>query len=281
MSEKTTSVRNRSAFITGASAGIGKALALALLRDGWQVWGTSRDLQRLDSFSSERGFHPVEFDLAEPSRASHDEFKSADETAGGFQLVVNNAGFGHFGMFAETKWPEWQTQLQAMISQTTALIHEQVRLMRQREGGTIVNVSSLATEFPLPFMSGYNMSKAAISALSESLVQELRGTGICVIDFRPGDVRTGFNKAMSADARDAINAQPDSDLAAAWRKMETHVAAAPSAEQVVAALLRAVKKGRPGVVRSGGFFQATLAPSLIRLAPQYLARHIRWRYFGI
>ena len=83
-----------------------------------------------------------------------------------------------------------------MLNATMRLSHAALRRMRERQRGCLVNISSLAVEFPLPFMSAYNVAKAGLSALTESLIVETRGTAINVIDFRPGDFRTDFNQAM-------------------------------------------------------------------------------------
>lgn len=261
-------------FITGASAGIGAAVAQRFLDEGWRVWGTARDLSRLKGLSAHTNFHPVVLDLSDRDGALA-AYHEAAEASGGFAVVVNNAGYGHFGAFTEDE--SGDALLAAMVNHTTALVRAQLRSLAAQGQGTLVNVSSLATEFPLPFMSGYNMAKAALSALSETLMQEFRGTGIRVIDFRPGDVNTGFNQAMSPP--DGYNGT--ADQAAAWTALEANVASAPPPAQIAADLWRAVQRGRSGIVRSGGFFQTRLAPRLIRLAPSGLARRIRWRYFGL
>jgi short-subunit dehydrogenase len=142
-----------------------------------------------------------------------------------------------------------------------------------------VNISSLAAEFPLPFMSGYNVAKAGLSALTESLIVETRGTAINVIDFRPGDFRTDFNQAMltSSSARPA----PLGDQAAAWRVLEALREAAPAPSRAAADLRRALLRGRSGTVRSGTLFQAGIAPCFARVIPASLRRSIAARYFGL
>src|SRR5947209_3098863 len=96
---------HRTAFITGASTGLGRAFAEMLLADGVRVWGTSRDLARLSplgapssGFRSPAAFTPVALDLRD-GRAAEEKFLTADRAAGGFDLVINNAGYGVFAEF--------------------------------------------------------------------------------------------------------------------------------------------------------------------------------------
>lgn len=276
------SSEHRAVFVSGASSGIGEAVAHHWLNRGYQVWGTARCRDRLTKFADQKNFHAVEFDLLDRS-AALESYKEAEKSAGGFGVVVNNAGFGLFGVLTEIPARQWDEQLSAMLTNTFMLVQRQVELMVKRDrSATLVNVSSLAVDFPLPFMAGYNVAKAGLSALSESLLMELSKTPIRVIDFRPGDVRTKFNAAMQPSATVAPSAQPQKEnMEAAWRTLEQNLDQGPSPESVAVDLWRAVKSGRRGTVTTGGWFQATLAPFLIRLFPQGLARSVRWRYFGI
>jgi short-subunit dehydrogenase len=274
--------RYRTAFVTGASTGLGRAFAEMLLAEGLQVWGTARDPARLAHFgtpaSPSSRFTPVALDLADARGAEGALIRAADEAGGGFDLVIQNAGYGVFGEFAGTDFAAWQAQLEGMLLATARLSQSAFRGMRARNRGCLVHVASVATEFPLPFMSGYNMAKAGLSALSESLIFEARGTGVTVIDFRPGDYRTAFNQAMH---QRPTAAPADPRLTRAWRVLETHLEGAPLPARAAADLRRALVRGRSGVVRSGSFFQARLAPFLARFAPGAVRRAATARYFGL
>jgi short-subunit dehydrogenase len=255
---------HRTAFVTGASSGLGAAFVEMLLADGVRVWGTARDPARL---AARENFSPVTLDLADPATAERNFLQAAGAAGGAFDLVINNAGYGVFGPFAATDFAVWQAQLDAMMPATLRLAHAALRPMLARRRGCLVNISSLAAEFPLPFMSGYNVAKAGLSAFSESLAFETRGTGVSIIDFRPGDYRTPFNQAMHRPT-----AEPSAIEARAWRRLEANLLAAPSSARAAADLRRALLHGRSGTVRSGSFFQARLAPLLARLAPLVLLR---------
>jgi short-subunit dehydrogenase len=275
---KTLSSLYSHAFVTGASGGLGLAFAKMLLGEGIRVTGTAREVSRLGSLAKDPRFTPVALDLAQPAAAER-VFADAAAAAGpdGFDLVINNAGYGLFGAFGAVDYSVWQGQLDALLGTTARLSHAALRNMEPRRRGCLVNISSLAVEFPLPFMSGYNMAKAGLSALSESLIFETRGTGVTVIDFRPGDYRTAFNQAMQPTA--LLN-PADPRLVSVWRELESHLATAPLAVAAARDLRRALMRGRSGTVRSGSFFQARVAPFFARLAPARVRRAIIARYQG-
>jgi short-subunit dehydrogenase len=268
-----------SAFVTGAGSGLGLAFAEMLLAEGVRVWGTSRDASRLASLAGRHPsrFFPVALNLADATGAV-DAFRGAAAQAGGaFDLVINNAGYGVFGEFDTVAAAQWRAQIEAMLGATIGLTHAAYGAMRARNRGCLVNISSMAAEFPLPYMSGYNVAKAGLSALSESLLFESRGTAVSVIDFRPGDYRTSFNQAMQTplSARGASRRTER-----AWRILEANLSGSPAPSRAAGDLRRALRRRHRGVVRSGPFFQVFVAPLLARLCPTWLFRAGAARYFG-
>jgi len=264
------------AFVTGASAGLGQAFARMLLSEGVRVWGTSRDPARLGALAAEHpgAFAPVALDLAD-ARGAAGAFASASAAAGGaFDLVISNAGYGLYGDFGLVEASAWRGQIDAMVGGVLELSHAAYRSMRGRGHGCLVHVSSIAAEFPIPYMSGYNVAKAGLSALSESLAFEARGTPIAVIDFRPGDYRTDFNKAMRMGPQNDTTRR-------VWSRLDAMFSASPAPERAAADLRRALLRNRSGIVRSGSLFQARVAPLLGRLVPSALKRRATAAYFGV
>lgn len=265
----------RTAFITGASTGLGRAFAEMLLTDGVKVWGTARDVSRLAPLAGHPHFTAVALELRE-GEAAVVTFRAAETAADGFDLVINNAGYGAFGEFAATDFALWRDQLVVMLINTAQLAHAALPGLRARDRGALVNVSSLAAEFPLPFQSAYNMTKAGLTALSESLMVELAGTGVVVLDLRPGDYRTDFEGSVR---------RPDGAITApmqcAWAAFERMMRTGPRPEHAAQALRRALLRRRSGTVRCGRFFQAVVAPFLTRLAPLALKRRIQAHYFDL
>lgn len=267
----------RTAWVSGASGGLGRAFVAMLLEDGFDVWGTARDLARLESWGEETRFHPVQLDLAD-ARQADAAFADAQRAAGGaFDVCVQNAGAGEFVGFTDADPAAWERNVAVLLLTTARLSRLALKGFQSRQPahGVLVHVSSLASEFPLPLMSSYNVGKAGLSALSESLMFECRGTGVRVIDFRPGDYRTGFNQTMH------VSATLDHDWQRRlWLVLERNLANSPEPERAARDLRAALRRGRSGVVRSGSLFQARIAPFLARLAPQSLRRALVAGYFG-
>jgi NAD(P)-dependent dehydrogenase (short-subunit alcohol dehydrogenase family) len=276
----TLSQHHKTAFITGASSGIGRAVAEMLLAGGARVWGTSREVSRLAALEGRfpGTFTPVALDLGNPA-AAQAAFERGAEAAGVFDIVINNAGYGGaFSPFAGDDFAPWQRQVDAMLATTARLAHTALRGMIARNRGCLVNVSSLVVNFPLPHMSAYNTAKAGLSALSESLIFETRGTGVAVVDFRPGDYRTAFNDAIRANQPG--RAEWSDRTGRIWRAIDNQFSTSPLPERAARDLIRAIARGRSGTVCSGTFFQARLAPLAARLLPTTLMRSLQARYFG-
>lgn len=267
----------KTAWVSGASGGLGRAFAAMLLEEGYEVWGTSRDPARLAEWARQPRFRPVVLDLADVIGAER-AFLEAQRAAGGaFDVCVQNAGAGEFIGFAATDADRWDRHVSGLLLATARLSRLALQGFGTRNpaSATLVHVSSLAAEFPLPLMSSYNVAKAGLSALSESLIFETRGTGVTVIDFRPGDYRTSFNQTMQASA--IIDDERQRRL---WRTLERNLETAPAPERAARDLRRALRRGRSGVVRSGSLFQSVVGPFLARFGSQGLSRAFMARYFG-
>ncbi|WP_415908537.1 SDR family NAD(P)-dependent oxidoreductase [Oleiharenicola sp. Vm1] len=272
MSAAPLSSRYRTAFVTGASTGLGRAFAEMLLREGVEVWGTARDTARL---APRARFHAVALELGDGAAAER-VFLAAEREAGGFDLVVNNAGFGAFGGFAATDFSLWQRQMEIMLLHTARLSHAALRGLLARRRGALVNISSLAAEFPLPYQAAYNVVKSGLSALNESLMFETEGTGVIVIDFRPGDYRTDFEGAVTRPER-----LPDAAQERVWAAFHRLMEHGPAPAHAAEALRRALARGRSGTVRTGRFFQAVVGPFLARFGSLGLRRRLIAKYFDL
>lgn len=271
------SARYRTAFITGAGTGLGLAFSEMLLSEGVEVWGTSRDVSRL---APRPRFHPVRLELADGA-AAEQAFVEAERAAGGFDIVINNAGFGAFGSFAHTDFAVWEEQLRVMLVNTARLSSAALRGLLARKHGALVNISSIAGEFGMPYQAIYNTTKAGLSALNESLMYEVKDTGVIVIDFRPGDFRTDFEGSVRRPDQSAADAVQTSRMARTWRSFTAMMQSGPAPVQAAGALRSALARGRSGTVRTGRFFQAVLAPFLARLGSLALKRRIQEKYYGL
>ena len=131
-----------------------------------------------------------------------------------------------------------------------------------------MNISSMAADFPLPYMPLYNSSKAALSALTQSLIDEY--PALQIIDLKPGDIKTGFAAGWKIPP-----GKTWSTTAAHMKKM---IEVAPGPEAVVKPLLRALKNGRKGTMLVGEFFQTVILPFGARLAPDDWVHAVRRAY---
>lgn len=259
-------------FLTGASSGIGRATAELLVRQGHEVWGTSRDPARLPVLER---FHPVALDLAE-SAAARASFDEALAEAGHFDVLINNAGSGHFDQAATLPSELLHEQFQILVFAQVALCQRACEAMRARGSGLIVNVSSMAARLPVPYMSAYNAAKAALASFTMTLQLELSGSAVRVVDVQPADIRTSFNEAV-------VTRRPnDRAIAAVWAQVDANLQAAPPPELVARRIVRLIgQKNPPPRITVGGAFQAGVAPLIFRLLPQRVRLWGLRRYYRL
>ena len=266
-------------FLTGASAGIGLAIARALSEAGCEVWGTARDISRLPSGLP--GFHPVALDLNEPA-AIEAVFRAAlVDAAGRFDALINNAGGGWFGPGAEIPPDELSAQFQILALGPMTLVRLAVPSLRMRPGGLVVNVTSLAARLPLPFGAAYSAAKAALSVFTAGLrMEESSPTRpgehrVQYVDVQPADINTGFNRAMRYwrgldDQADPLAGTVRGSLAASDRSM----AAAPPPDIVARTVCRIVVDEATAARRAlwtvGNVWQAVGGPLAYRILPRRL-----------
>src|SRR5437868_6159331 len=179
-------------LLTGASSGIGLAIAKLLVGEGHEVWGTSRNLERIPKLPR---WHAVRLDLAD--RLSVEEaFNFALTEAGYFDVLINNAGAGHFGPAEFLPMETIVNQFQILVFGQIQLMQLALRHMQARGEGLIINVTSLASRLPVPFMAAYNAGKAALAAFTLSIQLELGDSKVRIVDLQPADISTEFNKSV-------------------------------------------------------------------------------------
>ncbi|HET9022457.1 MAG TPA: SDR family oxidoreductase [Ornithinibacter sp.] len=237
------------ALVTGASAGIGRAFAERLAREGHDLVLVARDRARLERLAAElRADHGVAVevlvaDLADREATATVCDRLADEVRP-VDLLVNNAGFGLRRAFLDNDLREEEAGLDVMVRAVMLTCHVAGRAMRGRRRGAIVNVSSVAS-----FIANgtYSAEKAFVTVFSEGLASELSGTGVTVTALCPGFTRTEFHQrarmrisalpdAMWLDADDVVQ-QALADVAAG------KVVSVPGAQwKVVATVVRALPR---------------------------------------
>jgi short-subunit dehydrogenase len=193
----------KTALITGASSGIGLELARIFAREGYNLVLVARNGDRLRQLASElekaHGARSLILatDLTEPGAAA---YVLDQTTRAGLQLdvLVNNAGFGQYGLFAENDLEECLRQIQLNVTTLTHLTRLYLPGMIERKTGRILNVASTAAFQPGPLMAVYFATKAYVLHFSEALANELHGSGVTVTCLCPGATVTEFHKRANA-----------------------------------------------------------------------------------
>jgi short-subunit dehydrogenase len=259
-------------FLTGASAGIGLATARLLTAHGHEVWGTSRDVARIPTLER---LHPVTLELRDRGSIA-ENFQKARREAGRFDVLINNAGSGHFGSAEKISAEELADFFQVLVFAQIELMQLAMQSMRERDGGMIINVSSLASRLPVPYMATYNSAKAALAAFTMSMQLELEGKNIRLIDLQPADISTDFNDALSKS--DQLNPRMEKT----FRAVDRNLKGAPKPELVASKLLQIIESESSAPrVTVGDLFQSRIAPFIFRFLPQRVRLWGLKQYYGI
>jgi uncharacterized protein len=189
--------KGKTALVTGASSGIGEAIAQELATEGVNLVLVARSQDKLtqlaDVLSQTCGVRcaVLTADLSLPDCGSklHGQVSAMGITV---DILVNNAGYGTYGPFETMAAAQEQREIAVNIAAVVDLAHAFLPDMLKRGEGTILNVASTAAFQPVPYMAVYAASKAFVLSFSEALWAEYRGTGIHVVALCPGAVDTGF-----------------------------------------------------------------------------------------
>jgi NAD(P)-dependent dehydrogenase (short-subunit alcohol dehydrogenase family) len=266
----------RRVFLTGASSGIGLAIAKLLVEEGHEVWGTSRNLERIPKMPR---CHPVRLDLTDPLSVEA-AFNAALTDAGYFDVLINNAGAGHFDPAELVPMETITSQFQILVFAQIQLMQLALRHMQARGEGLIINVSSLASRLPVPFMAAYNAAKAAMASFTMSIQLELGNSRVHVVDLQPADIRTEFNQGVIKSTEG--NPRYDTKIAKTWEITERNMKNAPTPELVARSVLRLVNSAQPPPrITVGDAFQSKIAPLIFRFLPQRLRLWGLKRYYQI
>jgi len=266
----------RRVFLTGASSGIGLAIAKLLVEEGHEVWGTSRNLERIPKMPR---CHPVRLDLTD--RLSVEQaFNAALAEAGYFDVVINNAGAGHFDAAEFLPMETIARQFQILVFGQIQLIQLALRHMQARGEGLVINVTSLASRLPVPFMAAYNAAKAALASFTMSIQLELGNSRVHVVDLQPADIRTEFNQGVIKSTK--ANRRYDAKVAKTWEVVERNMKKAPTPDLVAKYVLKLINADRPPPqITVGDVFQSKIAPLIFRFLPQRVRLWGLKRYYGI
>jgi short-subunit dehydrogenase len=248
--------RRRTALITGASSGIGRAIAELCARDGYDLVLVARREDRLrkleENWTSQYAVkvRSVPMDLCDAT-APQRLFDELAETP--IDVLINNAGFGTYGPFVETDVAGQVEMVRVNVLAATHLTRLFLPSMMRRGEGRILNVASMAAFVPGPLMAVYYATKAYLLSFSEALSEELRGSGVTVSAFCPGPTATEFQSRARLE-RSGLLRVARADVG-------------PIAE----AAYRAMKEGKavavPGILNK-------IVTLLVRIGPRFLVRRV-------
>jgi short-subunit dehydrogenase len=249
--------QRETALITGASSGIGMDLARLMAKD-FNLVITARSQSELEKLAREleaqhgNHVHVIAADLARPE-APREIFAEIERRGLRIDTLINNAGFGAYGDFANSNLQRNLEMIEVNISAVTALTRLALPGMLERRQGRIMNVASTAGFQPGPLMSVYYATKAYVILFSEAIANELKGSGVTVTCFCPGPTATQFadRANMEKSRLFSLGAMRSIDVARIG--------------------YRAMMKGKTMVIP--GFMNRTLAFS-VRLSPRKLVTSI-------
>jgi short-subunit dehydrogenase len=194
-----TEIRGKRVLITGASSGIGKALAFALAKKGAVLALAARRAVRLEHVAADisAALPHLPKPLALPCDVAIKEnvsrlLETSIERMGGIDILVNNAGIGVYGNTAKTSVSDFRTMMDVNFFGAVHCILEVLPHMKRRGQGHIINIASVAAKHGVPYLGAYGAGKAALAALSQSLRAELSGIGVSVVVVYPGYTQTEF-----------------------------------------------------------------------------------------
>jgi len=195
----------KTAFVTGASRGIGRACALALAQSGARVVVAARDLAKLEETASEiraAGGEALVLAIDLASAESIKEAFAATKEFGRIDILVNNAAITRDGLALRMKKDDWDAVLAANLTGAFLCIQQVLQGMMKERWGRIINISSVVAEAGNPGQANYVASKAGLIGLTKSLAQEMASRNITVNAVAPGFIDTDMTAGLSAELKD-------------------------------------------------------------------------------
>lgn len=178
----------KTVLITGASAGIGRATAIYLAQQGYNVFGAARRMEKMQDLTA-HGVTPIALDVTN-EKSVVDGVDTILKHAGSIDILINNAGSGYYGALEDMPIADAKYQLDVNVFGVARLIQLVLPTMRKNNFGKIVNISSVGGKVTLPMGAWYHASKFAIEGMSDALRKEVKSFGIDVIVIEPGGTQS-------------------------------------------------------------------------------------------
>lgn len=251
---------NRTAVVTGASSGIGRAVAQALVARGYRVIGTSRNPNSMTDGQRADGVEYRALDLTDS-----ESIRTFVNDVGEVDVLVNNAGESQSGPFEELPTDAIERLFQLNVFGAVTLSQNVIPGMRERGYGRIVMVGSMLASFPLAYRSSYAATKAAIKGFSDAARLELSPFGVWMTTVEPGSINTGISERRTKYiAPDSVHRD---DFHTAISSLDRKEEGGISAEDVAEVVLKAIEADKPKPLYARGsnapvvFFARRLLPA--------------------
>lgn len=263
-------------FITGGTSGIGLATALQLNAEGHTVYTTSRSTQPV---SHTNGIHVLTLDLADEASIVR-AVQTVINEVGRIDVLVNNAGSGMAGAIEDATAEETHDLFQTNVFGLLNVCREVIPHMRAQGSGKIINISSIAGTFGLPFRGIYSATKSAVERISESMRMELAQWNIHVSIIEPGDFNTNINANRKVAARGFTSESPYQKVfTQQYKRIADDVQRAKNPVLVAKVVSRIIKAKKPKINYPVATLVQRMAILLNRLLPrQAFQQMLIWRY---
>jgi short-subunit dehydrogenase len=271
-------------LITGASSGIGKASAQYLNEKGYQVYGTSRKIQRHTS----GGAQPegaVHFPMVHMDVDSDTSVRQGVDyilkKEGRIDCVVNNAGFGIAGAVEDTSIEEAKAQFETNVWGALRVFKAVLPIMRDQQSGHIITMSSIGGHIAVPFQGLYSATKFALEGLTEALRMEVRPFGIHVVLLEPGDCCTQFTANRCRTMESQHNQAYTKQCNAAVAVMEHDEMHGLAPDKVARVLERIIRNPSPRLRYAVASFPQKLGVVLKKVLPSRFFEFLIMKYYKI
>ncbi len=181
-------------LITGASSGMGKHAALALIKEGHVVYGAARRIENMKDLE-EAGGHAIQMDITNPTQIKGAVSQIVNEQ-GGIDVLFNNAGYAVYGAVETVSIEDAKRQFDVNLFGLARITKEVLPYMRKSKSGLIINTSSMGGKIYTPFGAWYHATKHALEGWSDCLRLELKQFNIDVVVIEPGGINTEFGAVM-------------------------------------------------------------------------------------
>lgn len=263
-------------LVTGASSGLGLATATALSAAGHTVYGSTRDIKRLKDVS----FTPLQMEVTDDESVKT-AMATIIKAEGHIDVLVNNAGNGITGplynMPVDIAKKQFEVNFFGVVRVSSAVLPQMI----EQKSGLIINISSLAGLFGLPYQGLYSASKFAVEGYSESLRMELQNTGVKVSVVNPGDFKTDFTANREKMPFTLANDKLKSEYEAAVAAMEKDESIGASPAKLAAQIVKIVGKSSPAHSYLVGAIGQTIVPTLKAILPGSLFVKLMNDHYGI